>query len=100
MNPQKAEVAAARKLACVVWKVLTSKQRYVDENKYLTARKRMQVSRKARREIENAVQPESIPEIIKSLTSNSDLVQSYPENMSRLLGHSRNKTRTRRRTVK
>jgi transposase len=97
MTAQKAEVAAARKLACIVWKLLTSKQRYVDENKYLTARKKMMVSSKARREIENAVQPESVPEIIKSLTSKSEMIQSYPENMSKMLGHSR--VRSKKRTI-
>jgi hypothetical protein len=33
-SPQDAEVAAARKLACIVWRILTSKQRYVEEDKY------------------------------------------------------------------
>jgi hypothetical protein len=37
--PQKAEVAAARKLSWIVWAMLTSKQRYVEEDRYLTARK-------------------------------------------------------------
>ena len=40
MGAQKAEVAAARKMACIVWKVLTIQQPYREEDKRLTARKR------------------------------------------------------------
>ena len=87
MDPQKAQVAAARKLACIVWKMLTSKQRYVDENKYLSARKMREVSKKASRVVRNAAQPESIPELAKNLTSRADLLQSYPEDLDRMLGH-------------
>jgi hypothetical protein len=95
MDPQKAEVAAARKLACVVWKILTSKQRYVDENKkYLTARKMKDVSKRASRELKNVSQPESVPELIKNLTSKADLLESYPEDLGRKLGR-----RAKRRTV-
>ena len=94
MDPQKAEVAAARKLACVVWRMLTSKQRYVDENKYLSARKMKEVSKKARREVRYATQPESVLELIKNLTSKADVLESYPEDLGRKLGH-----KTKRRTV-
>lgn len=87
MDPQKAQVAAARKLACIVWKMLTSKQRYVGENKYLSARKMREVSKKASRVIRNAAQHESVPELAKNLTSRADLLQSYPEDLGRMLGH-------------
>ena len=49
--PQEAQVDAARKLACIIWKILTSKQRYIEEDKYLTARKVRQTSYNAKRVI-------------------------------------------------
>jgi len=46
MGTQKAEVAAARKMACIVWKVLT----YKEEDKRPTAKKRRILSWKAKRQ--------------------------------------------------
>jgi transposase len=59
-SPQDAEVAAARKLACIVWRILTSKQRYVEEDKYLTARKMRRLSQTARRPLKHATKPEDV----------------------------------------
>ena len=39
VSPQKAQVAAARKMACVAWKVLSSGRPYVEEDENLTERK-------------------------------------------------------------
>lgn len=79
MDPKKAEVAAARKLACVVWKMLTSKCRYVDEDKYLTNRKIRQTALKAKRILRNPVEPQNLPELIESLTAYVDVLANYPE---------------------
>ncbi|MGA2877233.1 MAG: IS110 family transposase, partial [Nitrososphaerales archaeon] len=91
-SAQEAQVAAARKLACIVWKMLTSKQRYVEEDKYLTARKMKQASSNARRVIKDAVLPESVPELAKSLSSHVGVLEQYPEGMDHMLGrHHRGK---------
>ena len=47
----KAQVAAARKHACVVWAVLTTRQPYVEENEELTARKTAAMSRSSRKAV-------------------------------------------------
>lgn len=79
MDPKKAEVAAARKLACLVWKMLTSRCRYVDEDKYLTNRKIRQTASKAKRILHNPVKPQNLPELVESLTSYVDVLANYPE---------------------
>jgi len=77
--PQKAEVAAARKLSWIVWAMLTSKQRYVEEDRYLTARKLRDMSSKARRDLSYAVHPGDILALAESLTSQAPILQRYPE---------------------
>jgi transposase len=79
---QDAEVAAARKLACVVWKILTSKQPYVEENEYLTAKKMARTASLAKRTIPNAVQPESVRTLAKGLLPHADALERYPEEMT------------------
>jgi transposase len=62
--PQEAEVAAARKLSWIVWRMLTSKQRYVEEDRQLTSRKMRAMSSKARRDPQkDAVHPEDVREL-------------------------------------
>ncbi|MCL4436407.1 MAG: IS110 family transposase [Thaumarchaeota archaeon] len=77
--PQQAEVAAARKLSWIVWRMLTSKQRYVEEDKYLTARKVRAMSSRAKRDIQEAVHPQDVRELAKSLTSKTSILERYPE---------------------
>ena len=48
IGPQKARVAAARKLGAIIWKMLTTKQTYVDEDPALTARKAIRMTRMAK----------------------------------------------------
>ena len=60
--------------------MLTFKQRYVEEDKYLTAKKMRQTSFNAQRVIKDAILPESVPELAKSLSSDvSVLEQSLNE---------------------
>lgn len=75
--PQEAEVAAARKLSWIVWRMLTSKQRYVEEDRYLTAKKNRVMSFKARRVLPEAVRPGDIKELAASLTSRADILERY-----------------------
>jgi transposase len=88
-SPQDAQVAAARKLACIVWKILTSKQRYVEEDKYLTAKKMSRVSQIARRSLEHTTKPEDVSTLVGNLKSETDVLERYPEGMHRVSGHRR-----------
>ena len=92
-SPQDAQVAAARKLACIVWKILTSKQRYVEEDKYLTSRKMSRLSQIARRSLEHTTKPEDVPTLIGDLKSETSALERYPEEMDRVLGHRRGRGR-------
>jgi hypothetical protein len=49
VSPQKALIAAARKMACIVWKVLSSKQPYTEQDNHMTKRKMKITSSKAMR---------------------------------------------------
>lgn len=80
---QDAEVAAARKLACVVWKILTSKRPYAEENEYLTARKLARTSSLARKVLPDAVRPESVRTLANGLLRHAQALESYPEGMTR-----------------
>ena len=68
-SPRTQQVAAARKLACIVWKILTSKQRYVEEDRYLTARKMSRLSQIAGRSLEHTTRPEDVPTLVGDLRS-------------------------------
>lgn len=87
-----AQVAAARKLAYIIWKILTSKQRYAEEDKYLTARKIRQTSYNAKRLIKEAVLPKDVPELARSLSSNVGVLEQYSTSLDRMFGrHHRGK---------
>ncbi len=91
-SPQDAQVAAARKLSRIVWKILTAKQMYVEEDKYLTARKMSRLSRIARKPLKHSVKPEDVPTLIRSLTPEASVLERYPEDMHRRkLGHHRSR---------
>ena len=92
-SPQDGQVAAARKLACIVWKILTSKQRYVEEDRYLTARKMSRLSQIAGRSLEHTTKPEDVPTLIGDLKSETDVLERCPEEMDRVLGHRRGRSR-------
>jgi hypothetical protein len=87
-SPQDAEVAAARKPACIVWKILTSKERYVEEDRYLTARKMSRLSQLVRRPLEHATRPEDVSTLIASLKLETDVLGRCPEEMGRIRRHS------------
>jgi transposase len=76
-SPQDAEVAAARKLACIVWRILTSKQRYIEEDRYLTARKMKSLSQTARRTLKHTTKPEDVSTLIANLKSETDVLERY-----------------------
>lgn len=83
-SAQEAEIAAARKLACVIWKILTSRQRYVEEDKCLTVRKAKQASSDAERVVKDAVLPDSFPELAQDLSLYVDILKEYPEELDRI----------------
>ena len=78
-SPQDAEVAAARKLACIVWRMLTSKQPYIEEDVYLTARKMSRLTQTVRRPLKHAAKPEDLPTLIANLKSQTDVLNRYPQ---------------------
>ena len=80
-SPQDAEVAAARKLACIVWRILTSKEKYVEEDRYLTARKMSRVTQTVRRSLEHVTKPEDVSTLIAALKLETDLLERYPAEM-------------------
>jgi transposase len=95
-SPQDAEVAAARKLACTVWKILTSKQRYADEDRYLTARKMRTLSQTAGRSLKHATKPEDVPTLIDDLRSKVDALEKCrPEEGHRVQGDRRGRRERR-----
>ena len=75
MSAQKAEVAAARKMACIIWKVLTTQQSYMEEDKRLTARKRMRLILKAKRQDST---PSNIHQLAKDLVGDVTILERYP----------------------
>jgi len=100
-SPQDAQVAAARKLACIVWKILTSKERYVEEDRYLTSRKMSRLSQIAKRPLEHTTKPEDVSTLVSDLKSGTDALEKSPEEMDRTPGHRRGRGRSnssRRRT--
>ena len=99
-SPQDAQVAAARKLACIVWKILTSKERYVEEDRYLTSRKMSRLSQIAKRQLEHTTKPEDVPTLVGDLKSGTSALERYPEEMDRTPGHRRRRgsNSSRRRT--
>jgi|GEM_PF-536658 transposase len=84
---QKAEVAAARKLVCIIWKVLSSKQSYVEEDRYLTAKKMKSVRYKAKRSLPSSDEDRtSVSSLLKDISSHADIISRYPFDMEGLSG--------------
>jgi uncharacterized protein with ATP-grasp and redox domains len=75
MGAQKAEVAAARKMACIVWKVLTTQQPYREEDKRLTARKRRSLPWKAKRQDSD---PSDLRQLATALLGDVTVLERYP----------------------
>lgn len=76
MGGQKAEVAAARKMTCVVWKVLSIHQPYREMDERLTARKRRVLAWKAKRE--ERVLPNNIHQLAETLQGEIAVLEKYP----------------------
>lgn len=75
---QKAEVAAARKMACIVWKVLTTHQPYREEDEQLTAKKKRPLAWKAKRQDKNL--PTDIHQLTETLMGETSILEKYPAN--------------------
>jgi hypothetical protein len=69
----KAQVAAARKLASVVWWVLTNKKPYVDEDPVLTKRKHKNMNAKAIK-AEKEISQEDIKKLIGEIEQKRDVL--------------------------
>jgi len=75
IGAQKPEVAAARKMACIVWKVLRTRQPYREEDKRLTARKRRILAWKAKRQESD---PSDIRQLAEDLVGDVAVLERYP----------------------
>ena len=82
-NAQKAEVAAARKLACVAWSVLKNGMSYAEEDSRLTLRKQKRVDFLAKRQTEPA--PE-LKELTDQVKASAETVAMYPMDLDRAFG--------------
>ena len=73
----KAQIAAARKLACVVWAVLTYGKPYVEEDEGLTARKTIGMNRDAKRAL--AFSEEQLSAVTEMLCTKSGVIDKLME---------------------
>ncbi|HXG07825.1 MAG TPA: hypothetical protein VNI77_10935, partial [Nitrososphaera sp.] len=78
VSPQKAQVAAARKMSPVVWKVMSAGQPYVEEDEYLTEMKSKVMSSKAARPLPIGVMPAKVQELATDLVDDVDVLEMYP----------------------
>ena len=86
---QKAEVAAARKMACVVWGVLSVKEPYVEESKPLTEKKQREAAFKAKREVPDAISNRSsIASLVNDISHHADTLARYPKDIEEIMGGS------------
>ncbi len=81
---QKAEVAAARKLACIVWGVLKSRRPYVEEDRRLTTKKQKRKEYLAKREIKDTTP--NLKELTEQVNACADTIAMYPMDLDRALG--------------
>jgi len=84
LGAQKAEVAAARKMACVVWKVLSTRQSYREEDKRLTVRKRRILSWKAKQQ--DRSNPGDIRQLAETLEGEVTILEKYPAGFDEKFG--------------
>jgi hypothetical protein len=64
-------------MACIVWKVLTSRQPYRDEDKRLTARKRRILAWKAKRP--EMKEQRNIRQLAETLEDDAAILEKYQE---------------------
>jgi transposase len=81
---QKAEVAVARKLACIVWSVLKNGSPYVEEDKSLTIRKQKRTEFLAKSKLADS-RPD-IRELTDQVSACADTIATYPLDLERTLG--------------
>jgi len=86
LGAQKAEVAAARKMACVVWKVLSTRQPYREEDKRLTARKTRRLLWKAKRPDKSV--SGDIHQLTETLEGEIAILKKYPAGFEEEFGGS------------
>jgi hypothetical protein len=84
VSPQKVLIAAARKMACIVWKLLSSKQPYTEQDDHMTKRKMKIMSSKAMRIMPTSVMPSKVSELVRNLVH--DILGKYPEDSDYIIG--------------
>jgi transposase len=80
---QMAEVAAARKLTCIVWSILTYRKPFVEEDKYLTMKKMRRMANIKRREIR---QKPDIHQLVSNIQMHQKALSMYPDDLEKVLG--------------
>lgn len=83
---QKAEVAAARKLACIVWGVLKNGRSYVEEDRRLTIKKQKRTEYLAKSEIKDSMPDMKV--LTEQVNASADTIAMYPMDLDRALGES------------
>ena len=73
--PQDAQVVAARKLACIVWGILTNRKPYVEEDKYLTMKKEKNIGLMAK----GNDRPVDREKVMDRLAKSTDVFSKYGE---------------------
>jgi hypothetical protein len=86
VSPLKAQIAAARKVACIVWKVLSSKQPYAEQDDHMTKRKMNLMSSKAMRIMPTSVMPSKVSELVRNLANDIDVLGKYHEDSDYSIG--------------
>ncbi len=81
---QKAEVAAGRKLACIVWGVLKNRRPYVEEDRRLTIKKQKRIEYLAKSEIKNTTP--DMEELAEQVKAYADTIAMYPMDLDRAIG--------------
>lgn len=84
-NAQKAEVAGARKLACIVWAVLKTKRPYVEEDSYLTMKKSKRLEYLAKSVMKEDARPD-LKELTEQVKASAESIAMYPMDLERALG--------------
>ena len=76
----KAQVAAARKLACVVWAILTNRLSYIEKNEELTERKMASMNRSSKKTV--AFSEQQLNDVTELLCAKTTVVDKLKEEVS------------------
>ena len=73
-------------MACIVWKVLSSKRPYTEQDDHMTKRKMKIMSSKAMRTTSTSVMPSKVSELVRNLVDDIDVLAKYHEDSDYIIG--------------